>query len=329
MPTALIGAEPIRRKPGTFRTLLESAGFEVLDPPSEAKLSEADLLEWLPRCDAHIAGGETISAEIIAACPKLRAIARTGVGYDAVDVEAASRRKIPVTITPGANQDAVAEHVFALLLALAKDVTMHDRALHSGRWSRTPLPRPIRGKAIGIVGLGRIGRAVATRAVAFGMKVLAFEPVGDREAFTSKHGIERVEFDELLERSDVVSLHLPLVEATRGLFDRSVFARMKPGALLINTSRGGLIAEPDLIEALRSGQLAGAGLDVFDREPPPSDHPLWALTNVVLTPHMAGLDEQSMADMAEMAARCVVDLHQGRWPAECVVNPELAPGWTW
>ena len=329
MPTALIGAEPIRRQPGPFRTLLESAGFEVLDPPSETKLSEADLLEWLPLCDAHIAGGETISAEIIAACPKLRAIARTGVGYDAVDVEAASARKIPVTITPGTNQDAVAEHAFALLLALAKDVPMHDRAIHAGRWSRSPLPRPIRGKTLGIVGLGRIGRAVATRAVAFGMKVVAFDPVGDHEEFTSKHGIERVDFDDLLARSDVVSLHLPFAESTRGLFNRSVFARMKPGSILINTARGGLIVEQDLLEALQSGHLAGAGLDVFDREPPPADHPFWALPNVVLTPHMAGVDERSMADMADMAARCVVELHQGRWPAECVVNPEIAPGWRW
>jgi D-3-phosphoglycerate dehydrogenase / 2-oxoglutarate reductase len=159
--------------------------------------------------------------------------------------------------------------------------------------------------------------------------VVAFDPVGDHEGFIAKYGIDRVEFADLLALSDVVSLHLPLVEATRGLFDKAVFARLKPGALLINTARGGLIVEPDLIEALRSGHLAGAGLDVFDREPPPSDHPLWALPNVVLSPHMAGIDDRAMADMAEMAARCLVDLHQGRWPAHCVVNPEVAEGWRW
>ena len=234
-----------------------------------------------------------------------------------------------MTITPGANQDAVAEHTFALLLALTKDVLMHDRAIRAGKWVRTTLPRPIRGRTMGILGLGRIGRAVATRAVAFGMTVIAHEPVGDHEAFTSKHGIERVEFDDLLARSDVVSLHLPLVEATKGLFDRSALARMKPGSILLNTARGGLIVESDLVEALRSGHLAGAGLDVFDREPPPAEHDLWSLPNVVLSPHMAGIDERSMADMAELAARCVIDLHQGRWPAECVVNPEVALGWAW
>ena len=328
MPTVLIGAEPLRRKPGPSRDLLESAGFRVVDPPSTTKLTEADLLEWLPACDSIVAGGETISASILAAAPGLRAIARTGVGYDAVDVEAASARKVAVTITPGANQESVAEQTFALLLGLVKDVARHDRNIRAGSWARSPLPRPIRGRTIGLVGMGRIGRAVATRAIAFGMQVVAFEPVPDPE-FDARHGIARVGFDELLAVSDVVSLHLPVLESTRGLMDRSAFARMKPGSILINTSRGGLVVEPDLIEALKSGHLAGAGLDVFNLEPPPSDHPLWSIPNLLLTPHMAGIDERAMGDMAEMAARCLVDLHQGRWPAPCVVNPEVAPGWRW
>jgi phosphoglycerate dehydrogenase-like enzyme len=250
------------------------------------------------------------------------------VGYDAVDVAAASARKIAVTITPGTNQEAVAEQAFALLLALSKDVLAHDRTIRQGSWVRSPLPRPIRGLTMGIVGLGRIGQAVATRAIAFGMRVIAYEPAENRE-FNERHGITPVGFETLLAESDVVSLHLPLIEGTRGLFDRSTFARMRPGALLINTSRGGLIVEADLVEALRSGQLGGAGLDVFHREPPEADNPLWALPNVVLTPHMAGVDTKSMADMAEMAARNLVDLHQGRWPGHAVVNPEIAPGWKW
>ena len=329
MPKVLIGSEPIRHQPGRFRDLLVKAGFEVVDPSSDGKMTEEGLLTALPACDAIIAGGETISAAVIAASPKLRAIARTGVGYDAVDLEAAKAGKVVVTITPGANQDAVAEQAFALLLALTKDLLAHDRAIRAGAWTRSPLPRAIRGRTLGIVGLGRIGRAVATRALAFGMPVLAYEPVGDHSAFCSKRGIEQVEFGDLLARSDVVSLHLPLVEETRKLFDASVFGRMKPGSILINTSRGGLVSEPDLVAALRSGHLAGAGLDVFDREPPPADHDLWSLPNVVLTPHMAGVDEVAMADMAEMAARCLVELHRGEWPTECVVNPEVATGWAW
>jgi phosphoglycerate dehydrogenase-like enzyme len=245
-----------------------------------------------------------------------------------VDVEAATSRKVAVTITPGVNQESVAEQTFALLLGLVKDVAVHDRAIKAGSWARSPLPRPLRGRTIGLVGLGRIGRAVATKAVAFGMKVVAHEPIQDPE-FDAKYGIARVGFDELLAISDVVSLHVPVLESTRGLMDRSAFARMKPGSILINTSRGGLVVEPDLIEALKSGHLAGAGLDVFALEPPPSDHPLWSTPNLLLTPHMAGIDELSMSDMGEMAARCVVELYQGRWPAECVVNPEIEPGWRW
>jgi D-3-phosphoglycerate dehydrogenase / 2-oxoglutarate reductase len=329
MPTVLIGSEPIRRKPGAFRTLLETSGFRVLEPTSDARLYEPDLLALLPECDAIVAGGEAISAAVIDACPKLRVIARTGVGYDAVDLAAANRHNIAVTITPGTNQDSVAEHTFALLLALERDLVSHDQAIRSGKWARTVLPRPIRGKTMGIVGLGRIGRAVATRAVAFGMKVLAFEPVADVEAFASKHGIERVGFDDLIAGSDVVSLHLPFAEATRGLFNSAVFARMKQGSVFVNTARGGLVVEPDLVEALRSRHLAGACLDVFDPEPPLKDNPLWAFPNVVINPHMAGVDELAMADMAELAARCVVDLYEGRWPAECVVNPVIAPGWSW
>ena len=263
------------------------------------------------------------------AAPRLRAIARTGVGYDAVDVEAATARKIAVTITPGANQEAVAEQTFALLLGLVKDVASSDREIRGGIWNRSPLPRPrSAGGRLVIVGMGRIGRAVATRAVAFGMRVVAFELVADPE-FDARYGITRVSFDELLAVSDVVSLHLPLLEATRGLFNSSTFSKMKPGALLINTSRGGLIVEADLVEALRSGHLGGAGLDVFQREPPEADNPLWSLPNLVLTPHLAGVDTRSMADMAEMAARTLVELYQGRWPAHCVVNPEVAPGWKW
>ncbi len=328
MPTVLVGSEPIRHQPGPYRTILEAAGFEVVGPPHQGRLTEADLLEWLPRSDAIIAGGETIPGSIIAASPGLRVIARTGVGYDAVDVAAASARKIAVTITPGTNQEAVAEQTFALLLALVKDITTHDRAIRQGTWVRTPLPRPLRGLTMGIVGLGRIGQAVATRAIAFGMKVIAFEPVENRP-FNERHGITPVTFETLLAESDVVSLHFPLVEPTKGLFNRATFAKMKPGALLINTSRGGLIVEADLVEAIRSGRLGGAGLDVFNHEPPEPDNPLWSLPNVVLTPHLAGVDTRSMADMAEMAAQIIVDLHQGRWPGHCVVNPEVAPGWTW
>ena len=178
---------------------------------------------------------------------------------------------------------------------------------------------------MGVVGFGRIGKSVAVRAVGFGMNVVAYDP----SLTFASNGVREVDFDELLAESDVVSLHLPLTEATHGLFNRDVFSRMKPDAILINTARGQLVHELDLVDALRSGQLAGAGLDVFDREPPPSDHPLWGLPNVILSPHMAGIDTLAMEEMATMAAWCIVELAEGRWPSQCVVNPEVADGWLW
>jgi D-3-phosphoglycerate dehydrogenase len=324
MPSVLIGSEPIRSQPGTYRTLLEAAGFTVVDPPFWGMLRMPDLLEWLPGCEAIIAGGETISAAIMDKAPKLRVIARTGVGFDAVDVAAASERNIVVTITPGANHESVAEQTFALLLGLVKDLRAHDQSIRSGNWIRTPLPRPLRGLTIGLVGLGRIGRAVASRAIAFGMTVVAADPFAQTEP-----GIKIVRLDDLLRTSDVVSLHLPVLEDTRALFDRTKFAAMKPGSIFINTDRGGLMVESDLIEALESGHLAGAGLDVFNPEPPAPDNRLWSVPNLLFTPHMAGLDTLAMSEMARMAAQCIIDLHQGIWPEPCVINPEIASGWRW
>jgi phosphoglycerate dehydrogenase-like enzyme len=328
MPTVLIGPGTLRGKPGSFRAILRSGGFdELIDPEGDHTLTEDELRRFLPRADALIAGGEILSAELMDRSPRLRAIARTGVGYDSIDVEAATARKIPVMIAPGTNQESVAEQTFALLLALTRDIVNNDRIIKSGSWSRV-LVTPIRGKTLGLVGLGRIGRAVASRAIAFGMRVVAFDPVAD-VAFDAKHGIERVGFEELLTVSDVVSLHLPLTPATRGLFDRKVFDLMRPGAILLNTSRGGLVVEVDLCVALASGKLAGAGLDVLNNEPPEPDNRLLALSNVVLSPHLGGIDTKSMADMADLAARCIVDLKEGRWPVGCVVNEGIREGWNW
>ncbi len=305
-------ARALRHQPGPFREILEAAGFRCVDPAGNHPLTEAELRAALPEADALLAGGERVSAEVIAMAPKLRAIARTGVGYDAVDVAAATARRIAVAITPGTNQESVAEQAFALLLALSRRVVSNDGIIRAGGWDRA-LVEPIRGKALGLVGLGRIGRAVASRAVAFGMRVLAFDPIPSADPeVDARLGIRRLGFEEILAESDVVSLHLPLTEATRGLIDRATLSRMRPGSYLINTARGGLVVEADLAEALASGHLAGAGLDVLNAEPPEPGNPLLGLPNVVFSPHMGGVDRKSMADMAEMAARCVVVAPPGR-----------------
>jgi phosphoglycerate dehydrogenase-like enzyme len=328
MPTVLIAPSPLRNQEGPFREILKAAGFDFIDPSGDHTLTESDLREALPKTDAMVAGGERITAELVALAPRLRAIARTGVGYDAVDVAAATARKIPVMITPGTNQESVAEQTFALLLALTRNVVNNDRIIRAGGWDRT-LPAPLRGKTLGIVGIGRIGRAVATRGLAFGMQVVTCDPVAGDTEFEARHGIRRLGFEELLQESDVVSLHLPLIPTTQGLMNRVTLAMMRPGSYLINTARGGLIVEADLAKSLSTGHLAGAGLDVLNHEPAEPGNPLLSLPNVVLAPHIGGIDTKSMADMAELAARCIVRLAQGEWPEGCVVNDELKDGWRW
>ena len=236
MPNILIMPTPLRHRPGLFRMLLEEAGFTLLDPPGTSKLSESDLRAALPESDALLAWGGPLTAEMMACAPRLRVIARTGAGYDAVDLAAATARSIAVTVTPGANAESVAEQTFALLLALARNVVGNDRSIRRGDWDRGQTVRPLRGTTLGVVGLGRCGRAVAECALAFGMRVVAFSP---REEDAAGTEVIRLSFDELLAQSDVVSLHLPLSASTRGLFDRHVFAKMRPGRPVPQHGRGG------------------------------------------------------------------------------------------
>jgi phosphoglycerate dehydrogenase-like enzyme len=327
MPSVLIGPYLLRNAPGRFREILTEAGFELIDPQGGFALSTEELRPYLPRIDALIAGGERMTRDLLAMAPRLRVIARTGVGYDLIDMPAATAHRVAVTITPGTNQESVAEQTLALLLALTRRIVANDRVIHGGGWDRS-LVTPVRGMTLGLIGMGRIGRAVAVRAAAFRMRLVAYDTVLDAE-FDRRHGIERLPLDELLASSDAVSLHLPLSEATRGLVDRHFLARMRPGSYLINTSRGGLVVEADLRDAVLSGHLAGAGLDVLNHEPPEPGNPLLGLPHVVLCPHIAGTDTRSMREMAELAATTIVELFHNRWPLDCTVNSELRDGWKW
>lgn len=329
MPKVLIVPREIAKFADRFREPLDAAGLEVaVLPPGEANLpTEAELLDALAGVEATIAGSEPYTARTFARHPQLRAVARVGVGYDAVDCAAATAAGVAVCTAPGTNQGSVAEHTFALMLALTRHVPARHAALAGGGWNRL-LSAPLRGRVLGLAGLGRIGKAVATRALAFEMKVLAYDPVPDA-AFCATRGVELVGFDRLLAESDFLSLHLPLTAETRHLMNRDTLARMKPGAVLVNTSRGGLVCESDLVAALQSGHLGGAALDVFEEEPTPATNPLRGLPNVVLTPHAAGVDAQSLYDMARSAAGAVAALRAGAWPAEQVVNPDVRPRFKW
>jgi D-3-phosphoglycerate dehydrogenase / 2-oxoglutarate reductase len=327
MPKVMIGPAPLARLQGDFLTVLKEAGFEFAYPKVAVQLTEQDLLGQLHGIPAALAGSESYTRRVFEAHPQLRVVARVGVGYDAVDVKAATEHGVVVTIAPGTNQDAVSEHCFMLILALAKNLLRQHQPIRDGKWPRQA-NLPLRGKTLGLVGLGRIGRSMTTRALAFGMKVMAYEPFPD-VAFVEKHGVRLAPLEDLLRESDYVSLHLPAMEGTRALINADRLKLMKPTAFLINTARGAVVDELALYEALRDKRIAGAGLDVFEEEPPLPGNPLLTLDNVVLTAHTAGVDLQSRDDMARKAAECIAAISRGEWPAECVVNPEVRGRFKW
>jgi len=327
MEKVLIGPMTLAGLDGEWLRVLRRTGFEPIYPPMAHQLNEDELLEQLRGIKASIAGSEPYTARVIKAHPQLRVIARVGVGYDAVDVAAATAAGIAVTIAPNTNQEAVAEQTFALMLALAKDLVPQHCSMKEGGWPRRAT-LPLRGRILGVAGLGRIGKAVALRGKAFGMPLLAYDPVPDH-AFAQAHGVRFVPtFEQLAAESDYLSLHLPATPETKHLINRRTLALMKPTAFLLNLSRGSLVCEADLIEALRSQRLAGAGLDVFEEEPP-GKLALFELDNVVVTPHAAGTDLQSRDDMALSAVQAVVSFSRGEWPAEKVVNPAVRDRFRW
>jgi len=329
MPKVLVTSREVARFEGRYKDVLVSAGFEPVYPApgAENQPTDAEIRSALAGVVAVVAGSEPYTAGLLDDFPKVRVLARVGVGYDAIDVNAATERGVAVTIAPNTNQGSCAEHAFALILGWTRHIAVRHQTVRNGGWPLL-MSQPIRGRTLGLAGLGRIGKAVAVRAKAFEMRLLAYEPAPDA-AFCAQYGIELMPFDRLLAESDFLSLHLPYMPSTRHLINRQTLSKMKPGSVLINTSRGGLVCEADLVEALRGGPMAGAALDVFEREPPLPDNPLLQLDNVVLTPHSAGVDVQSLGDMARSAAEAVVSLHRGEWPAEKMVNPDVRAKFRW
>jgi phosphoglycerate dehydrogenase-like enzyme len=327
MTKVLIAPATLAGVGGPYLKVLQDAGFELVYPNVGFQMTEEQLLVHLKDIKASIAGSEPYTRRVLETHPQLRVIARAGVGYDAVDLRAATDHGVAVTIAPNTNQDAVAEHAFLLILALAKNLVSQHQGTIAGTWPRkTNLP--LRGRILGVAGLGRIGKATALRGVCFGMKVMAYEPYPDH-AFIQQHGIRLVNWDLLLSESDYLSLHVPSCPETRHIINRASLAKMKPTSFLINTSRGPLVNEADLVESLRGRQIAGAGLDVFEEEPPPADHQLFKLDNVVVTPHAAGVDLQSRDDMALSCAHAIVAMSKGEWPAEKVVNQDVKDKFRW
>ncbi|MDR7587822.1 MAG: hydroxyacid dehydrogenase [Armatimonadota bacterium] len=306
--------EPIH--PDGLALLQQSADVTVLPAPEPEAVRAA-----LADADAVVVRLVRLRAEEIDAAPRLRVIGRHGVGVDNVDLAAATRRRIPVVYTPGANAVSVAEHTLALLLAVARRLVDLDRAVREGRWQARDEIWGIElaGRTAGVVGVGAVGREVARRCRALGMRVLGYDPY----VAEMPEGVERAEsLDDLLRQCDVVSLHVPLRPDTRHLIGRRELAILRPGSVLINTSRGAVVDEGALAEALADGRLAGAGLDVFGTEPPPPDHPLLRAPRAVLTPHAASHTGEALRRMAVAVAEQVLDALAGRRPPY-VANPEV------
>jgi len=282
---------------------LRAAGFELIKNDTGGILSKAMMIERIAFCAGVILGVDPMDADVIAAAPGLRAVAKYGVGVDNIDLDAAKARGIKVSRTVGANAEAVADYTMALMLSLARSVIPIDRQCRRGNWSKIAASDVSR-KTLGLFGLGAIGKLVARRAQGFSMKVLAYDPFWD-EVYAQANGIERVEPEHIFREADFISLHLPLTDETYNFVGERQLGMMKPNAYLINTARGGLIDEKALLTALRARRIGGAGLDAFEKEPPENKE-WFEMDNVVLGSHCAASTPGATKNMGAMATENLI-----------------------
>jgi len=296
-------------KGGPALDLLRSFSDDLVFNPHGKPLTEDELIPLLAGCEGYIAGLDFITKKVIDNAAELKVISRYGAGVDRVDLQAAKEKGIAVCNTPGVNANAVADLTFALLLCIARRIPLLDRETKNGEWLRST-GFELFGKTIGIIGLGAVGKAAAKRASGFSMKVMAYDPFINRE-YAAANGIIAAAFDDIIKEADFISLHLPLTEDTRNIISGDVMKNMKKGAVIINTSRGGLIDESAAYEYLASEHLGGLGLDAFEAEPPGSS-PLFTLDNVIATPHTGAHTKEATAAMAEMSVRNLIDALSGK-----------------
>lgn len=314
-----------RKIPEVGTTLLREAGHIVEVSPHDRPLERDEFLKRISGADAVITLlTDKVDGEAFDAAPKAKGFANYAVGFDNMDVAEAIRRKIPLSNTPGVLTHATAEQAWALLFAITRRVVESDRLMRSGRWHGWGpmqfIGGDVHGRTLGIVGGGRIGEAMAMKSRGFDMPVL-YADERPNKRLEQELSARKVDFDTLVEESDFVSIHVPLLPSTRHMFDKDVFSRMKATAYLINTARGPIIKEADLVDALRTGQIAGAGLDVYEFEPKMVNG-LAELDNVVVTPHTASATLESRNGMAELTARNIIAMLRGDRPETCL-NPEV------
>jgi D-3-phosphoglycerate dehydrogenase len=291
--------------PQGLEILERAEGIDVIDAPG---LSPGDLLEKIKGVDALvIRSGTKVTADVVAAAEQLAVIGRAGIGVDNVDLAAATARGIVVMNTPGGNTTTTAEHAVALMVSLARHIPQATASMKAGRWEKKRfVGMELYNRTLGVIGLGNIGRIVAEKAKGLGMRVIAYDPFLSAEG-AAKLEVEAVDFDTLLARSDILTVHVPRTKDTTGLLGRKAFAKVRPGVLVVNAARGGIVDEAALLEALESGAVGGAALDVFEEEPPAKDHPLVAHEQVICTPHLGASTEQAQVNVAIAVAEQVRD----------------------
>jgi D-3-phosphoglycerate dehydrogenase len=319
MPKVLVTARSFRKMEGDHWQVFKDAGYEIITPDQDQPLKEAEMISLIGEVDAALVGNDAVTEGVIAAAPHLKVISKHGVGVDNIDVPAATHAGVIVTNTPGANQVAVAEMTVALIMGLTRKLAYHDTVVKSGGWNRI-IGTELAGKTVGLVGLGRIGKEVVLRLKGFQVKFLAYDVFQDK-VFAAEHGVVFVALDELLAESDIVTLHAVLTADTQFLISEKELARMKPGAYLVNTARGGLVDEQALARALKENRLAGAGLDVFADEPPKNSPLLPLGDKVLLTPHLGAQTTETVLRMGRMAAENIVQALNGERPVG-LVNPD-------
>ncbi len=315
-------SDPIAKE-GIARLKEEASKGPGLQVDIKTGLPKEELLKIIPEYDGLIVRSETkVTAEVIRAATRLKVVARAGVGVDNVDVGVATERGVIVVNTPSGNTIAACEQAFLLIMATARKLTQANNTLKGGKWERKQfMGVELADKTLGIVGLGRIGTEIAKRAAAFSMKVIAYDPFV-LPAYAEKQGIEMVELAEIYRQADFITVHSPLLPETQHMIGSAAFAQMKDGVRIINAARGGIIDEAALFEALNSGKVAAAGLDVFEQEPPPADYPLLHHDNVIVTPHLGASTQEAQIKVAVDAAESVVAALNG----ELVPNAVNLPG---
>lgn len=299
--------------PGTHQDLLNSQDWEVIR--ARGPLSEAEMLDLSGDFDAFLCGDDSITQAVIdKSLPRLQIISKYGIGLDKINVDYATKKGLPVLFTPGVNHTTVAEHTFGLLLGITKDIQSNAVAVQNGEWVagwKKPVGNEIMGKTIGILGLGRIGKEVAIRARAFGMSIIAFDPYFD-DSFASENGVKRCSsMNEVLNNSDVVSLHCFLNDETEDMINAAKIAEMRDQVIVLNCARGELVNTKDMADALKSGKVGGYGADVLDAEPPAPGHVLIGAPNCIITSHIGSRTHESVQRQANRCLNNAINFFSG------------------